>query len=297
MENVTTLPTENNRVVQIDDDINDSPVTMIDEIEHIETVLDGYSELLTKEDMGMNNLQGSECYAMTVLQLRGYAGCESWTESLKKGAEAAYKAIIDILRSIKEFFFGEGEKQVQAADTKAQDAVEAMAELPKEAPIPEDSKAKEPSSYFKGVGESVELNKLLEKHPSIKQAIDKLSQSVSRVSNSQTVGQLGAVYQDIRKSASSLGSEVSKKLKDTLSAAEKSAEKIKTPKTVSDDAPQEVKDATKAEHKENVDAAKEETKESRILAGLRNKIVTVLNSISSNAKTVKVEKPESEFKG
>ena len=72
---------------------------------------------------------------------------------------------------------------------------------------------------------------------------------------------------------------------------------MKSPKTVADDAPQEVKDAAKAEHKESVDEAKEETKQSRLLASLRNKIVGVLNSISSNANSVKVDEPESEFKG
>ena len=297
MQNVTTLiPEHTDEICESIEVSPELPVTLVNELDHVEEVLDGYSQLLSHDVMEHANLQGSESYAMTVLKLRGYEGCESWMETLKKSAEAAYKAIIETLSSIKEFFFGEGEKQVQAADEKAQESVEALAELDKSAPI-KDGKVKEPTSYFKGLGESVEIQKLLDEHPSLKQAIDKISQSVSRVANSQTVGQLGAVYQDIRKSASSCAEELNKKLKETLAKAEKAANEMKSPKTVADDAPQEVKDAAKAEHKESVDEAKEETKQSRLLASLRNKIVSVLNSVSSNANSVKVDKPESEFKG
>lgn len=297
MQNVTTLiPEHSDEICESIEVSPELPVTLVNELDHVEEVLDGYSQLLSHDEMEHANLQGSESYAMTVLKLRGYEGCESWMETLKKSAEAAYKAIIETLRSIKEFFFGEGEKQVQAADEKAQESVEALAELDKSAPVP-DGKVKEPTSYFKGLGESVEHQKLLDKHPSIKQVIDKINQSVSRVANSQTVGQLGAVYQDIRKSAAGAAEELTKKLKESISKAEKAANEMKSPKTVADDAPQEVKDAAKAEHKETVDEAKDETKQSRLIASLRNKIVTVLNAVSSNANSVKVEKPESEFKG
>ncbi len=85
MINVTTLnPDHGDQICGSVDDTPELPVSLVNDLEHVEEVLDGYSQLLSHDEMELANLQGSECYAMTVLKLRGYEGCESWMETLKK---------------------------------------------------------------------------------------------------------------------------------------------------------------------------------------------------------------------
>lgn len=264
------------------------------EAQHMEDVLTGYADLLSRDEVNELSVSGNEAYALSVLRIYGM---ESWTESIKKGAEAAYKAIVETLKKIKDFFFGDGEKRVEEADSKAGESVKAMAALDMNAPLQEESKAKNPLTFFKGLQESAELEKVFEKYPSVKTAMDKISASVGRVKDSETVGQLGAVYQDMRKSAAAAGTAISGSLRKALTEAEKKANAMRNPKTLPEDATAEMKAAAKEEHQAVVTDAREDTKETRVLAGLQNRIVSMLNAIGSSASSIKGEKKESEFKG
>lgn len=296
---VTTLPQEH--------EDQDCPVVCAEgwtdrfeeELEHAETVLTGYSNMLSADELEYAALAGVEAYSYATLSLYGYSGMESWVENMKKGAEAAYKAIIETLKKIKEFFMGDGKRQADEASKKAEEAVNALAELDGNAPIPDEAKSRNPLSYFKGVQESVDLEELYAKHPTVKSALEKIEASVSRVKNAEVVSQMGAVYQDIRKQASAaaevIGGVISKALRDGEAAANK-MRKVDVSSNA-ESSPPEVQAAKKEEHKANVDEAKEQTKQSRLLASLRTKVVSTLNSLSSVAGSIKGEAKESEFKG
>lgn len=264
------------------------------ELTHVEAVLDGYGSLLGKELSPTMALAGNEAYAWGVLSI--YGG-EDWVENLKKGAETVYNSIIETLKKIKDFFFGDGEKRVEDADARANESLQAMGKLDLEAPIKEDSTITNPLSYLKGIQESVDLEKVYEKYPNVKTAMENISSSIGKVKDSKTIGQLGAVFQDARKKAADAGSAISSTLKKAIDDAEKKANEMRSPKTAEADSNEEVKSALKEEHKATTEEAKEQVKETRILAGLQNKIVTFLNAIGTNAGKVKGEQEPSKFKG
>lgn len=267
------------------------------EIDHVVSVLDGYGSMLTKEEIEYASLTGNEAYAYSVLQLHGFAGSESWVDTMKQTAETAYKAIIETLRSIKAFFFGDGKKAVEEADKKAVESLKSLAELDMNAPIKEESKLTNPLTYFKNPAESVELENLYTKYPAVKAALEKVQGATSRIANAKAVGQLGAVYQEMRKKASEASGVLTKALEEALKSAEAAANEMKAGPKAQEDATNEIKQAAKEQQKENVDTAKEETRYSKALGGLRNKITTMLNAISNNANSVKGETKEPEFKG
>lgn len=274
------------------------PVSDVDDqVDHMVAVLDGYGSMLTKEEIEYASLTGNEAYAYSVLQLHGFSGSESWVDTMKQSAETAYKAIIETLRTIKEFFFGDGKKAVEEADKKAVESLESLAKLDMNAPIKEESKLTNPLTYFKNPGESVELENLYAKYPAVKEALEKVQGATSRIANAKAVGQLGAVYQEMRKKASEASGAITKALESALKSAEDAANEMKAGPKAQEDATNEIKQAAKEQQKENVDTAKEETRYSKALGSLRNKITTMLNAISNNANSVKGETKESEFKG
>jgi uncharacterized protein YukE len=264
------------------------------DLNHVETILDGYGSLLSKEVAPDMQITGNEAYAKGALSIYG---AEDWVENLKKGAETAYKAIIETLKKIKDFFFGDGAKRVEEADARANESLQAMGKLDLDAPIKEESKLTNPLSYLKGIQESVDLEKVYEKYPSVKTAMENITSSIERVKESKTVGQLGAVFQDARKKAATAGTTISDTLKKAVTEAEKKANEMRSPKTAQDDSNKEVQAALKEEHKETTNEAKEQVKESKVLAGLQNKIVSLLNAIGTNAGNVKGEQEPSKFKG
>ncbi|UOX39599.1 hypothetical protein [Aeromonas phage ZPAH34] len=267
------------------------------DIDHVVDILDGYSGVLSKEQLDFAAMSGTEAYGMTVLKLHGFQGSESWVDTLKSSGEAAYKAIIETLRKIKEFFFGDGKKVAEEADKKAVESLEALSKLDMNAPIKEETKLTNPLSYFKGLGESVELENLMKKYPTLETAIENCKAATSRIANAKTVGQLGAVYTEMRKKASDASKAVTTALEQAVKEAETAAEKMRKGPSVSDDVTNEIQQAAKAEQKETVDTAKEETKNTKLLGSIRTKITGMLNAISNNANSVKPETKESEFKG
>lgn len=267
------------------------------DIDHVVDILDGYSSVLSKEQLDFAAMSGTEAYGMTVLKLHGFQGSESWVDTLKSSGEAAYKAIIETLRKIKEFFFGDGKKAAEEADKKAVESLETLSKLDMNAPIKEDTKLTNPLSYFKGLGESVELENLMKKYPTLETAIENCKAATSRIANAKTVGQLGAVYTEMRKKASDASKAVTTALEQAVKEAEAAAEKMRKGPSVSEDAGSEIQQAAKAEQKETVDTAKEETKNTKLLGSIRTKITGMLNTISNSANSVKPETKESEFKG
>lgn len=287
----------------VDDELTEFPV--IDsqvacpegDIDHVVQVLDGYSSLLNKEQLDFAAMSGAEAYGLTVLKLHGFQGSESWVDTLKSSAEAAYKAIIETLKNIKEFFFGDGKKLAEEADKKAVESLESLSKLDMEAPIKEESKLTNPLTYFKGVGESVELENLMKKYPALETALENCKAATSRIANAKTVGQLGAVYSEMRKKASEASKTITQVLEQSVKQAETAAEKMRKGPSVTEDATSEIQQAAKAEQKEAVDTAKEETKGTKLLGSIRTKVTAMLNAISNNANSVKPETKESEFKG
>lgn len=292
---VTTLP-------QNDPDEAITETNPIDPMEsdfdHTIDLLDGYKSMITREELTFAALNGSEAYTLSVMKLHGFAGTESWVDTIKKAAETFYKTIKETLKAIKDYFLGDGAKQVEEAGDRAKEAVVAMAELDHDAPIPDESKVRNPLSYFKGIQESVDLEELFKEYPNVKAAMDKIQTTVGKVKESDTVAKLGGVYQEMRTNAASAADAITQAIQKALSNAEKSAEEVRkvNPSPV-EDSPKEVQDGFKEEHKQNVEKAKEETKRAKALSGMRTKITSLLNSITSNAGAVKTEKKESAFKG
>ncbi|WNV45833.1 hypothetical protein [Aeromonas phage AerS_266] len=281
-----------------EDDVTVNPAKASNEdIDHVVEILDGYGSMLSKEQLDFAAMSGTEAYSITTLKLHGFQGSESWVDTLKSSGEAAYKAIIETLKKIKEYFFGDGKKAAEEADKKAVESLESLSKMDMEAPIKEESKLTNPLTYFKGIGESVELENLMKKYPALGTAIENCKAAASRVSNAKTVGQLGAVYTEMRKKAAEASKAVTTVLEQSVKAAEQSAEKMRKGPSVSEDATSEIQQAAKAEQKEAVDTAKEETKGTKLLGSIRTKITGMLNAISNNANSVKPETKESEFKG
>lgn len=245
-----------------------------------------------------NSLSGSESYYCLHLDAKNYAGMENkFIEGAKKAAKALYDNIMKVIKRIREYFFGEGEKAAEDAQSKAEESVSNMAELSDATPIPEDSPARNPDNYVKSLEGGAEFGEVKEENSSLASAIEKVKAAALKVRDCDTVGKLRPVLIEIGKATNAGNEAVKGALRATLSGAEKAAGKLRDVKAAEDDDAGEVKTAVKSENQANMNEAREETKKARIIGGIRNKFVSSMNAISKYANSIKEKPEESKFKG
>lgn len=222
---------------------------------------------------------------------------QKYIDSVKKVAANLYKNLMDMLKRIRDYFFGEGEQAAVDASKAAVEAVQAMDGLSANAPIPDDAAARDPNTYLKGLEGGAEYQELLKENPDLNTAIESLKSSVQKLSNSATVGKLRLGYADVIKNANAGIQTVGNSLRKVLSQAEKKTQELKNPKLPKDGETTEVKEGIKAENSAAINEAKEQTKKARLIGGVRNKIVATLLALDAQSKTVKDKPPQSKFKG
>ncbi len=222
---------------------------------------------------------------------------KSYIDSVKKVAQNLYKNLMDMLKRVREYFFGEGEQAAVDAAKNATDAVNAMADLNSAAPIPDDAAARDPSTYLKALEGGTEYNELLNEYPDLKNAIERVKASASKISNSDTVGKLRASYADLVKNANNGIQAVTGALRRVMADAEKKTGELKNPKVPGTGDTTEVKAGIKEQNQQTIAEAKEGTKKARLVGGVRNKLVAALSAISAQSKTIKDKPPQSKFKG
>ena len=224
------------------------------------------------------------------------AKARKYADSVKKIAQGLWKNLIDMLKRIREYFFGEGEEAAIAAAKEASEAVEAMNEMQGDVAVADDAQAKDPNVFMKALQGGVEFQELLKEHPALGQAIAKVEAASKKIGESKNISKLRQGYAELIKNANSGISEVTKVLRTQLSEAEKVVNNLKNPKTPGDGETPEVKESIKQENSQIINQAKEDTKKARLIGGVRNKLVAALNAISTQSKTVKDKLPQSKFK-
>lgn len=243
-------------------------------------------------------MMGGESYYCLHLDASNYAGMEDkFADGIKKAARTLYDNITNMLKRIREYFFGDGEKAADQAQANAEATIGALMEMRGDTPIPEDSPARNPDTYIKPLEGGVEFNELKDENTALGTAIDKVKSAAMKVRDAATVAQLRSVYTEIGKAATAGNKVVTDTLRKTLGAAEQASRKLQNAKIPKDGDTAEVKSAIKAENAEVVAEAKEETKKARLVGGVRNKFVGALNAISRTAKGVKEKPVEPKFKG
>lgn len=243
-------------------------------------------------------MMGGESFYCLHLDANNYAGMEDkFTDGVKKAAKTLYDNISKMLKRIREYFFGDGEKAAEEAQRNAESSISALMEMSGDTPIPEDSPARNPDNYIKSLEGGVEYNELKDENTALGTAIDKVKSAAMKVKDAKTVGQLRSVYTEIGKAATAGNRVVTDALRSTLAAAEQASRKLQSAKIPKEDDAGEVKAAIKAENSETAATAKEETKKARLVGGVRNKFVGALNSISRMSKGVKEKPVEPKFKG
>lgn len=245
-----------------------------------------------------DSLTGAESYYCLHLDAKQYAGLENkFIEGAKKAAKALYDNIMKVIKRIREYFFGEGEKAAEDAQTKAENSVSNMSELSGATPIPEDSPARNPDNYIKSLEGGAEFGEVKEENSGLASAIEKVKAAALKVRDCDTVAKLRPVLVEIGKATNAGNEAVKTALRSTLSTAEKAAGKLKNVKAAEEDDAGEVKAAVKGENQANMNEAREETKKARIIGGIRNKFVGSMNAISKYANSIKEKPEESKFKG
>lgn len=222
---------------------------------------------------------------------------KAYADSVKKVAQGLYKNLIDMLKRVREYFFGEGEEAAVEAAKSATEAVEALNELQGAAPIPDDAAARDAGIFAKALQGGEEFQEVLKQYPDLAAAIDRVNKAAQTIGNSDTVAKLRTSYADLVKSANAGIQSVSGALRRCLSEAEKKTNELKNPKVPAEGDTTEVKEGIKQENAQAIEQAKEETKKARIIGGVRNKLVAALNAVSTQSKTVKDKPPQSKFKG
>lgn len=222
---------------------------------------------------------------------------KGYMESVKKVAQNLYKNLMDMLKRVREYFFGEGEQAAVDAAKNATEAVEALNEMQGGAPISDDAAARDPNVFMKALQGGAEFQEILKEYPDLANAIEKVRKSATDIGNSTTVATIRTKYAELIKNANTGIQTVSGTLKRALSEAEKKTGELKNPKTPNESDTTEIKDGVKQENSAMIDAAKEETKKVRLIGGIRNKLVAALNAVSTQSKTVKDKPPQSKFKG
>lgn len=268
------------------------------EFEHLDWLYSGMESLLNGSRDQFKAMTGNESYYALHYDANSYAGNENkFTDGIKKAAAALYESISNMLKRINEYFFGDSQKTADEAAEKASDAITALGEMDGNAPVPEDSPARNPEGIMKSLSGGVDFNEIKEKNPELASAIDAISNAAQKVKDCDTIAKLRTVYNEIGSSASKAMGTVSSSLRTTLSAANTAANKLRSPKIPNEDDPAEVKNGIKEENQEIANEAKDETKKARIIGGVRNKIVGALNSISTLSKGIKDTPAKSDFKG
>lgn len=267
------------------------------EFTYLDWMLDGVESLLSNSSLSdFKSMSG--CESFYCLHLDAYNGMEDkFSDGIKKAARTLYDNIAGVLKRIREYFFGEGEKAAEQAQANAEATIGALNELSADTPVPDDSPARNPDNYIKSLEGGVEYNELKEENGALGSAIDKVKSAALKVRDAATVGQLRSVYSEIGKAATAGNRVVNETLRKTLSQAEQAANKLRNTKVPKEDDAAEVKSAVKAENTETVNEAKSETKKARLVGGVRNKLVGSLNSLGRMAKGIKEKPEESKFKG
>lgn len=226
------------------------------------------------------------------------AGNESkvW-DDIKAASRRLQQEIVNMLRRIKDYFFGEGEKAAKDSQANAMEAVNAMMELGSSAPIAEDHPARNPETYIKPLEGGVEFQEVLESNTPMARSIANMKAAAMKVKDANTVGKMRAVYAEMNKVSTQGINTVSQSLRKTLSLAEQSANKLRNFKLPKENDPKEVQDGIKQENKEASEEAKSETRKARIIGGVRNKLVGTMNQITAQSKRIKTSPPKSKFKG
>lgn len=269
------------------------------DFDYLDWMYDGMESLLTKStQVDFKSMMGGESHYCLHLDASNYAGMEDkFSDGIKKAARALYDNINNMLKRIREYFFGDGAKAAEQAQANAESTINAMSDLRGDTPIPEDSPARNPDNYIKALEGGVEFNELKEENSGLGSAIDKVKAAAMKVRNATTVNQLRAVYAEIGKAATAGNTVVAETLRKTLGAAEQASRKLQSAKVPKEGDTPEVKAAIKEENSEITEKAKEETKKARLVGGVRNKFVGSLNALSKMAKSVKEKPEEPKFKG
>lgn len=222
---------------------------------------------------------------------------KAYADSVKKVAQNLYKNLIDMLKRVREYFFGEGEQAAVEAAKDATEAVEGLNALQGAAPVPDDAAARDPNVFMKALQGGEEFQEILKEYPDLASAIDKVSKAAQNIGNSDTVVKLRTNYAELVKSANAGIQSVGGALRRCLSEAEKKTNELKNPKVPEEGDTTEVKEGIKQENSQVIEQAKENTKKARLIGGVRNKLVAALNAVSAQSKTVKDKPPQSKFKG
>lgn len=266
---------------------------------YLDWCLDGMESLLNDSSPTFfDSLTGAESYYCLHLDAKQYAGMENkFAEGAKKAAKALYDNIMGVLKRIREYFFGEGEKAADEAQSKAEESVAATMEMDGNTPIPEDSPARNPDNYVKALEGGAEFQEVKEGDTKLAGALERVKSAALKVRDCDTLAKLRPVLIEIGKATNAGNEAVKGALRTTLGEAEKAASKLRNVKVANDEDAGEVKTAVKQENQEATNEAREETKKARIVGGIRNKFVSTMNAISKYSKTIKEKPAESKFKG
>lgn len=256
------------------------------------------SLLCTDQQTHFKSMTGNESYYCLHFDANQYAGVENkLSDGIKKAAATLYANISDVLKRVREYFFGEGEKAAEASVDNTDAVVDALSELRADTPIAADHPSRNPENYVKSLEGGTEFQELKKENNDLGSMLDKLKLTAEKVKDCDTVGKLRTVYAEMAKTGSNGIQTVSSVLRKTLSNAESAAGKLRSPKIPEDDDTGEVKAGIKQDNQEAISNAKEETVKARLVGGVRNKVVGTLNAISKFGKSIKEKPTESKFKG
>lgn len=269
------------------------------DFKYIDWMLDGMESLICNTGVDFKSLSGNESWYCLHFDADQLAGNEAnkYIDSIKTVAGNLYKNLTDMLKRVREYFFGEGEKAAVESAENATEAVNAMADLNGAAPIPDDAPSRDPGTYLTSLEGGTEVNELLDEMPELKAALEKIKASAQKVKDSKTVASMRATYAEMVKAANAGIQTVSGSLRKALSEAEKAAGELRNPKLPKEGDTPEVQSAIKQENQEGIAEAKSETKKTRLIGGIRNKIVSALNTVTAQSKATKDKLPDSKFKG
>lgn len=269
-----------------------------DDFIHLEWIFDGLENLIVNPVPSFSQLTGNESHFVLFDEAWRLGGCENkFWDGVKSTGRRLFEQIQDMLKRIRDFFFGEGEDTAKASLDKAMNSVTAMMKLGGSAPIPADSPMRDPDTYIKPLEGGVEFEEVKEENRALATSIAKVKSIAQNVKGADTVSKLRAVYAEMGKAAAAGINSVSVALKPTLTKAERAAGKLRNIKLPKDNDPGEVSEAIRIEYSENSREAKEQTKKARIIGGIRNKFVGTLNQISAQSKRIKDNPPKSKFRG
>lgn len=263
-----------------------------DNLEHVDKMLAGFEALVKGVDK--NNANDANYFIGGISPYLHIGAEAGFWDNLKESSKILVEGIKKVVKEIMDYYGGDGQRQVDDADSKSAAAIETMEKLDGAVPVPDGSPLLSKDKYFKaptvdGLDE--------EQLTLVNSAIGTMNTAVSKLDGVKKVGDLVTALKGIRDASINSAKSITEAIKKSAGDASTAADKVNNVSEPSESENNEVKNAKKQEVQEQIKDVKGKGNGMKKIAGLRNKFLAPALVVVGCVSQVEKLKDNKEFKG